>query len=352
MGEGRAAWRLIPQLPFELAACPHQWFKWLRLPVVSYALPALIAMGIARHRRRPTRNPIARLVRMMATGRTLRILATIQPETGGFLEATPLTSFVSMSLIGAGLHDHPVVNRGVAFLIRSARPDGSWAIDTNLATWVTTLSINALSQSAESRAALSKEDRRRLCNWLLFQQYRVEHPYTHAPPGAWAWTDLSGGVSDADDTAGASVALANLGFVDEDVTSAARAGIVWLLDLQNSDGGIPTFCRGWGKLPFDRSGADLTAHAIMAWRAWRERMPADVAARIDDATARAMKYLAAVQREDGAFLPLWFGNQCDPREENAVYGTARVALGTSDEVLARGNEATKVGLICRGRFGG
>jgi len=44
--------------------------------------------------------------------------------------------------------------------------------------------------------------RRRLIDWLLDQQHRVEHPYTHAAPGGWAWTDLSGGVPDADDTSG------------------------------------------------------------------------------------------------------------------------------------------------------
>jgi squalene-hopene/tetraprenyl-beta-curcumene cyclase len=54
LGPTDRAWRLVPQLPFELAACPHQWFGWLRLPVVSYALPALIALGLVRHRYRPT----------------------------------------------------------------------------------------------------------------------------------------------------------------------------------------------------------------------------------------------------------------------------------------------------------
>ncbi len=41
------------------------------------------------------------------------------------------------------------------------------------------------------------------------------------------------------------------------ILQAARAGLIWLLALQNRDGGWPTFCRGWGVLPFDRSGADL-----------------------------------------------------------------------------------------------
>ena len=335
LGEAAGAFGLIPQLPFELAACPHQWFKFLQLPVVSYALPALIAMGLVRHTHRPTRNPIARIIRHLARERTLRVLGEIQPAGGGFLEATPLTSFVCMSLVGAGLREHPVVQSGVEFLVRSVRPDGSWPIDTNLATWVTTLSINALGPD------LPAEARGPLLEWLLGQQYRVEHAYTHAAPGGWAWTDLPGGVPDADDTAGALIALHNLAVFDDRTLDAARMGITWLLDLQNRDGGIPTFCRGWGSLPFDRSGADLTAHAISAFRAWRDRLP-DLRPRINRATERAIGYLRKTQRPDGSWLPLWFGNQHAPDDENPTYGTARVvmALAAVDapELLGRAVE--------------
>ena len=113
------------------------------------------------------------------------------------MEATPLTSFVTMSLAGMGRAGHPVAVRGAEFLIRSVRPDGSWPIDTNLATWVTTLSVNALGQD------LPPEDRQPIREWLLAQQYRTVHAYTNADPGGWAWTDLPGGVPDADDTPGA-----------------------------------------------------------------------------------------------------------------------------------------------------
>ena len=62
-GEGETAWKTVAQLPFELAAFPPSWYAALKLPVVSYALPALIAIGQVRHYRRPTLNPITRLIR-------------------------------------------------------------------------------------------------------------------------------------------------------------------------------------------------------------------------------------------------------------------------------------------------
>lgn len=325
LGPGSTAWRLIPQLPFELSTLPRGLFGWLRLPVVSYALPALIAMGLARHRRGGS-SPGLHALRTRVAPRALEVLHGLQPESGGFLEAVPLTSFVAMSLVAAGEPWDPVVLQGLRFLRRSVRDDGSWPIDSNLATWATTLSVNALA-SGEGLSSLGGADRQRIVDWLLAQQWRAEHPYTGAAPGGWAWTDLPGGVPDADDTAGALIALAHLAPGDDTVRRAAAGGVRWLLDLQNGDGGIPTFCRGWGALPFDRSATDLTAHALRAWTAWRQQLDAGLAARVPGAIRRAVRFLATAQRPDGSFVPLWFGNQRSPGEENPVFGTARVVPG-------------------------
>jgi squalene-hopene/tetraprenyl-beta-curcumene cyclase len=324
LGSGAGAWRQVPQLPFELAACPHRCFRWMRLPVVSYALPALVAIGQVRHRHAPTRNPLLAAIRSRLRVRTLHLAREMQPESGGYLEAVPLTAFVVMSLVAAGRPHDPIVNRGVGFLAASARADGSWPIDTNLATWVTTRAVAAL----DSGNGLGSDDRRRIVQWLLNQQVRVEHPFTHARPGGWAWTNLTGGVPDADDTAGALLALYSLSGTEQ--VDGAAAGLTWLLALQNSDGGIPTFCRGWGALPFDRSAADLTAHALEAWNAWHGAVVINLQHRISRAAGRAVAYLAREQRPDGSWAPLWFGNQQVPGELNLTYGTARVvsALAT------------------------
>jgi squalene-hopene/tetraprenyl-beta-curcumene cyclase len=380
---GAGGWKYVPQLPFELAACPPEWFQWLQLPVVSYALPALIAMGHVRHHNRPSRNLVARFLRTRVRDRTSTVLRRIQPSSGGYLEATPLTSFVVMSLAGAGQAHSAVADEGLRFLRQSARADGSWPIDTNLATWVTTLSVNALASSADGLERLDARDRAAITQWLLDQQHRELHPYTQAAPGGWAWTPLPGGVPDADDTAGTVLALAQLGAIEatekgatedtEDtegtertegtqkaateviaetingrVLEAATLGIRWLLDLQNRDGGIPTFCRGWGALPFDRSSPDLTAHALVAWAAWRSRLPQPLDSRVRVSTLRALRYLAASQAPDGSWLPLWFGNEHAPEEVNATYGTAKVVIALAVLDLPHTREMTDRGVhwIC------
>jgi squalene-hopene/tetraprenyl-beta-curcumene cyclase len=340
---GLIDWREVPPLPFELACFQQSWFRFLRLPVVSYALPALIAIGQAIYHHRPPHNPITRLVRRLAIKKSLRVLERIQPSSGGFLEATPLTSFVTMSLASIGQAEHPAAQKAVDFLVKSVHPDGSWAIDSNLATWVTTLAFNALASVGDLTGMRGLKELRA---WLLQQQYTQRHLYTDAAPGGWAWTNLPGGVPDADDTAGSLLALSRLHRGSRRPKFAA-SGLRWLLNLQNADGGMPTFCRGWGRLPFDRSGCDLTAHAVRAFSHWaRRKMPSSSRkARVQPSEMRSdetktsktapaikkgLKYIARHQRPDGSWLPLWFGNQHAPNDENPTYGTARVLAAYRD----------------------
>lgn len=333
---GPGGWRKVPALPFELAVFPRSWFGALKLPVVSYALPALIAIGQVIHHHSPSRNPIARLARKASRARTLELLSELQPANGGFLEATPLTAFVTMSLASAGHSNHPVTQKGAGFLSKSIRADGSWPIDTNLATWVTTLSIKSLSHGA----ALSVARREALHAWLLKQQYKTTHPYTGAAPGGWAWTDLPGGVPDADDTAGALLAIHHLGNRSTETIRAAEQGIVWLLGLQNSDGGFPTFCRGWGTLPFDSNTPELTAHALRAFHVWRGAVNTSLQQRIDRSTIRGISFLQKSQSANGGFVPLWFGNENGYDDQNPVYGTAQVLIALN-ELSASGLDVPK-----------
>jgi squalene-hopene/tetraprenyl-beta-curcumene cyclase len=344
----------------------------------------------------------------------------MQPDSGGYLEATPLTAFVVMSL--ASIYRSPrapreemgppssrdvapeggtdcisrsemptVIREGVKFLINSIRPDGSWPIDTNLATWNTTLAINALAGAGEDlarvfgRRAVDNEYMRAtriaLVNlpgseivrgtardsqasaaqtasdaleWLLSCQHRIRHPFTGADAGGFGWSDLSGAVPDADDTPGALLAIANRGHqwnseLDEEGAFNALEGTwssaaLWLLNLQNRDGGWPTFCRGWGKLPFDRSGTDLTAHVIRAinWRRpWDPYAVGFLRDRIHRAITHGLKFIRRAQHPDGSWSPLWFGNQDHPEEDNPVYGTAKVLMAYRDLGLMDSPEAQR-----------
>ncbi len=326
---GLVPWNEAPRLPFELACLPQSWYRFVRLPVVSYALPSLIAIGQCVHEHRRSFNPLRNLVRRLARGLSLKVLRRIQPTSGGYLEATPLTSFVVMALASSprrrragSASEGPsaeVIDEGVRFLINSVRPDGSWPIDTNLATWATTLSVNALAAAGDLESLDTKDA---ILQWLLGQQYQKRHPYTGAEPGGWAWTNLPGGVPDCDDTPGALLAIQAFHplWDDGDIAEDRCRGMDWMLALQNHDGGFPTFCRGWGILPFDRSGSDLTAHALRALIPAQDAPP----------RSRALDYLARQQRPDGSWLPLWFGNQHAPDDINPVYGTSRVLAAYRD----------------------
>jgi squalene-hopene/tetraprenyl-beta-curcumene cyclase len=140
-------------------------------------------------------------------------------------------------------------------------------------------------------------------------------------------------VPDADDTSGALVALRKSGEPDRAMIAAAAAGVRWLLGLQNRDGGIPTFCRGWGTLPFDRSTPEITAHALQAWSGWYPHFDGALQESLRRASDRAIAYLAASQQADGSWVPLWFGNEHAPDENSPVYGTSRALLGVQTTLV-------------------
>jgi squalene-hopene/tetraprenyl-beta-curcumene cyclase len=323
---GLIPWHEVPRLPFEAAALPQSWYRFARMPVVSYALPALIAIGQCIHHHRPSWNPFTEFTRWLTAKRTQRVLQRIQPSSGGYLEATPLTAFVCMSLQSLPASKRTaaadvVLKAGERFLLESMRPDGSWPIDTNLSIWVTTLSVNALASGKDLK---SLPDKQKTIDWLLTQQLKEVHPYTGAAPGGWGWSHCPGSVPDCDDTPGAVIALRNLGYEGE----AIERGQKWIMDLQNRDGGFPTFCKGWGKLPFDRSGADLTAHALRAING----LPGN---RVNVTKNRALKYLETQMDQQRGWYPLWFGNQhMEHFEWNWTYGTSKVLCAFRDLQLS------------------
>ena len=320
----------IPQLPFELSLLPRRFYKFLNLSVVSYAIPALIAVGIIIFKKKKS-GFLLRFIRKKSIKKSLGLLQKLMPESGGFLEAIPLTAFVCLSLISAGYKDIEVVKKGIIFLKKTQRSDGSWPIDIDLSTWVTSLSVKALRTKKDQ--VLTEEKQIALKNYFIKNQNTGIHPFNGSGPGGWGWTNHSGSVPDGDDTSGVIIALLQLGKPDE-IKQRVISGCKWLVNLQNNDGGIPTFSRGWGKLPFDKSCADVTGHAFLAVSSVIEAFGEEIKRKglntFKNFINKTLIYLEKHQNKDGSWLPLWFGNQCSYDHSNPVYGTSKVLIYLGD----------------------
>lgn len=350
---GPGAFSLVPQLPFELALLPRRFYHLLRLSVVSYAIPALIAVGIVVFKKKPS-YWLLRFIRRASVRPALKLLLRLMPPSGGFLEAIPLTAFVCLSLVEGGFRNELVVQQGIAFLKGTQRKDGSWPIDVDLSTWVSSLSVKAL--RGKLGEVLTGGQQLRLAAHFAAIQNTSVHPFNGSRPGGWGWTHFSGSVPDGDDTPGVMLALLRLQAKGE-VMGQLHGACRWLLYLQNADGGLPTFSKGWGHLPFDRSCADLTGHGLLALSACLEAY-ADVwspafSAKLKRAVGRMALFLLRHRLPDGSFLPLWFGNQYSPGQANPVYGTARVVSYLNDALahqwLEPGLRSQLQGMVNDGR---
>lgn len=333
-------WKKIPPFPFELATLPQSIFRYLNLPVVSYAIPALIAIGICQMRKT---GSILAPIRGLFIPKAMRVLEKMQPADGGFLEAAPLTAFVSMCLAEGGFRQHEVTQRCATFLHDTVREDGAWPIDTNLSGWVTSLAAKVVELS-------HPED---LAEVIRSNATKEIHPFTGARHGGWGWSDLSGSVPDGDDTSGALVALSHL--TNGVVTKEIEEGLRWLMWLQNNDGGMPTFCKGWGKLPFDRSTPDITAHAMLGMGLWLPYLSGELKKQVQKSYDRMLDWMKRTTNDEG-WIPLWFGDQDATDEKAPVYGTATVIdylmLSNQEEGRALAESKVKFLLDCQNEDGG
>jgi squalene-hopene/tetraprenyl-beta-curcumene cyclase len=329
---GKDAFNHIPQLPFELSLLPRKFYRLLNLSVVSYAIPALVAVGIVIFKKKNS-GLFWRMVRKFSVPRALKILHRMLPESGGYLEAIPLTAFVALSLINAGYGETEVVKKGIDFLKNTQREDGGWPIDVDLSTWVTSLSVEAFRSNLDGFIDTDLQDK--ITEHFKLIQTKFIHPFNGSRPGGWGWTNFPGSVPDGDDTPGAILAMLRMEPASQ-VKREVYDGCRWLFRLQNSDGGFPTFSKGWGKLPFDQSCSDLTGHSLLAFSSVMETYGDDLSGRqkkrLVKAFEKALQYLEKRQRRDGSWLPLWFGNQLTEDHTNPVYGTARVVTYLRDSL--------------------
>lgn len=335
---GVVPWRKVPALPFERLSLPSRYWKSLRLHVSSSELPVLLAVGLAKFGHRAPWNPALAAWRRAQTAPALERLAAMQPKSGGFSQEVPQTAFVVASLASVGHTDHTVVRRGIDFLLDAVLSDGSWPIYTDRSLRDTTRAMSALAAAGEE---LRDWD---ALSWILAAQQRQTHPVTGAWQGGWAASELAGSPPRADDTAAALLTLAEcskaVAVARDKALPTAALSVNWLLDLQNTGGGWPTFCRGWNAQVSDRSGSDVTASVLRALKAWRPLVIQDanltaeargqLDARIERAIDAGLAFLRAAQNTDGSWTPLWMGNTARTDEANLVCGTAQVLFAFRD----------------------
>ena len=326
--------------------------------------------------------------------------SAIQPSSGGFLEATPLTSFVTMSLGamrgGPSAEASPSSRRSgrprrflAASSSSSLGPPTGRPIDTNLVD----LGDDPVGQRAgrrrrpghRSTAATS------CCDWLLDQQYKDGIPYTGADPAAGRGR-FAGRRAGLRTTRRGPVAVlrapgpACAGAVT--VVARPSGGDAWLrtgtvcrtpggdLGFHGARGLAGATCEPRRRLADVLPGAgaaavrsaaaaDLTAHALRAFVARGEPgLASAVAGVLHDAShfrvrrrrpASTVPLPRAVppghrlrpplpdrhQRPDGSWLPLWFGNQHAADDINPVYGTARVLAAYRDLNRCDSDEARR-----------
>jgi hypothetical protein len=120
-----APWRRVPQLSWSAITRLMQR-RSAALQSTEEPVAPLLAAGLARFRHAPPLNPLRRLATRFVQKPAVSALEGLQGMNGGFMESIPQTGFVVLSLGGAGLHDHPIVRRGVEFLLSTVLSTGGW----------------------------------------------------------------------------------------------------------------------------------------------------------------------------------------------------------------------------------
>jgi len=354
---GTVAWSKVPALAFEQVCLPKRWQAYVQTPIERTALPLMLAVGRAKFHHDPPRNPLTYLWRRGMRARSLVRLQQFQADDDGFLASIPTTAFIVLSLAGIGCREHKMVQRGVEFLLSSVRGDASWPVTTNIATTATTLALNSLATEAPTLPSTPTDDlfTDDCLDWLLNAQTTTRSAVTDVSRGGWGCSDAPGALPNTLDTASVLLTLAQWPGRESPIRGdrihpAAQRAIAWLLELQKEHGGWPTFYRQPGGFLPDASGPDAVAlvlQAIAAWQVnWRSeshvdtRHPIPDTPRLDAAMERGWQYLESIQRDDGSFVPLWFGNEFQPDDQNPVIGTAKVllmchALSRSDWGMAK-----------------
>ncbi len=220
---GLVDWDDVAALPFEAAVFPQSMYRLLQMPVVSYAIPALVAIGQAQAFSWQESHRAAALDSCCRDRSDDGCVIADAARKRRLFGSNPVDFVCGDEFGGDGACGSCGQSAAVCgFWAHRCATEGSWPIDTNLATWVTSLAIHALACDPDDDGAWCSDT---LVHWHLSCQHSQRHPFTGAEPGGWGWSDLSGAVPDSDDTPAAILALHQLRrwWIDESDTSRIDA---------------------------------------------------------------------------------------------------------------------------------
>ena len=256
------------------------------------------------------------------------------PKSGGLSAILPamMNSVIALKCLGYP-EDHPLLKEGIRELdmleIYDEKTDSIRVQPCVSPVWDTCISVYAMGQTGLSPDHPAMQ---RGASWLLSKQTTLPGDWQHknpAPPGGWYFEFLNEFYPDVDDTCMTLMALhhATAPEGEEALRKAMERGLVWMLGMQNDDGGWASFDKGndkefLTKVPFadhnamiDPSTSDITSRVIESLSFFKSK-GFDVKHPI---VQRGIDFIKKDQCEDGS----WFGRW----GVNYIYGTWQVLRG-------------------------
>ncbi|CAM3269795.1 squalene--hopene cyclase [Brevibacillus invocatus] len=243
------------------------------------------------------------------------MLSRIEPD-GTLYNYSTSTTLMIYALLARGYSSRdPVIQKAVAGLKASVCSQAA-GVHLQLATsavWDTALSSHSLQRSglSFSHPAISQANRYLLSKQqTTYGDWKIRNP--GVKPGGWGFSDHNTMNPDIDDTTAALRALHNQAKTDQLAAAAWNRGLVWLLSMQNDDGGWPAFekntdsalvrnlpIEGADTVSTDPSTADLTGRTLEFLGRYAGMSVSD------PRIARAISWLLANQQADGSWYGRW-----------------------------------------------
>ncbi|SEK86960.1 prenyltransferase/squalene oxidase repeat-containing protein [Streptacidiphilus jiangxiensis] len=282
--------RGLPGVPVEVVLLPAR----LRRRALSYLSPPLVALALLQ-RRFGHLGPLRRGVHRLARPAALRLLHEVTRAEGGvgsFGGDPWLTGLVTAALAVNGAAPD-LVRSGLAYLRRTAQPDGSWAMIHGMEAERVELTGPAFAAAALGDAGHAASARLTTTRaWLADCRQSRPFPLYDCPPGGWTWSGAKGWPNVLDSLAVLEV-LAQ-GPADG---PALTEGLAWLRSRQDRRGTWSTFVRNT-LVPLDGPCPYITARALRLL--FRTGVPIS-----DPDWSRGLRALLSRQQADGGFEALW-----------------------------------------------